>query len=138
MASGTIAEPSPPPEPAGSPVAVPTPPMPQEKTVAVLMFERFDAIEKRLDQQATAIVKIAEMVTSPPSQQAPQASGVMGIIQQLLPGLNEALKGGSVDPMNQLYIDVGKSVVEGSLKGTVQRVVKAAGAAGANHVTGLG
>src|SRR5579863_2530753 len=122
--------------PVGGP---PTEPPPAQKSALEVMMEymeaRFNALDKRVDQQGAAVVRISEIITSPPAQQAAQGQGLLGLIQQLVPAFNSALASGGE---NEMYIRVGKSVIDGALEGTIKRVVKAAGAEGAKHVTGLG
>lgn len=88
MASGAIALPQEPQAPATQSQAA-------AKTALELIVERFDVIEKRLDQQATATVKILELITSPQQGVAQQQGGLMGLAQQLLPAFGDALRGGS-------------------------------------------
>ena len=60
LTTGTITEP------------VPPVPLAPERTPFDVIIERFDAIDKRLDQQGTAIVKLAEMQVGHQQGQRPQ------------------------------------------------------------------
>ena len=97
LTTGTITEP------------VPPVPLAPERTPFDVIIERFDAIDKRLDQQGTAIVKLAEMQTMPavPGQVPAVANVMMNNIGSIIDIVKQAL-GGSGAPGNDLMLDLYK------------------------------
>jgi hypothetical protein len=110
---------------------------PQPPTALEIMLARFDAIDKRLDQHATALVRLSEIAAGPGTSIAQGAPGESGgdffgnIIALLRQGLTESGSG-----MDALYRDVGEKVIGSTIDSAVKRIVKSTGADAASHVTG--
>jgi hypothetical protein len=134
MTTGAMA-PEAPPEPVPPSAQEPAP----QKSPFEIFMERFDNIDKRLDQQGTAIVKLAELVTTPqPGQPAAAGAGDpggwLGDIIKLL--RSELGNSAPENAMDTLYRDVGEKVIGKTIDSAISRIVKSTGADAASHVTG--
>jgi hypothetical protein len=103
-------------------------------------MERFDRIDLRLDQQAKAIVNIAEKVYGP--QNGPIAPGTTGgVLSGIPPWMGDLIslaksQLGGEDPMKEYFASIGKTVFDKTMEGTMKRVAGSLASEGAKHVVG--
>jgi len=150
LTSGVIAEPLAPESPKieeSTPVP-PQPPnqvtasdVPQPKTLAEIIIERLDALDKKYETLGNAVVRIAERLDSPtaivPAAQSTAMAGPMGQYQGIIDLARTFLSsGGESDSLNEIYLSVGKQIVDKNLQGVISRVVRTTASETASHVTG--